>query len=43
MDLTKAMEISASGMYAQGQRVRVIAENMANADFDRADRRRRAL
>lgn len=32
MDLTKAMEISASGMYAQGQRVRVIAENMANAD-----------
>jgi len=32
MDLTKAMEISASGMYAQGQRVKVIAENVANAD-----------
>jgi flagellar basal-body rod protein FlgC len=32
MDITKAMEISASGMYAQGQRVKVIAENIANAD-----------
>jgi flagellar basal-body rod protein FlgC len=32
MDLTKAMEVSASGMFAQGQRVRVIAENVANAD-----------
>jgi flagellar basal-body rod protein FlgC len=32
MDLNKAMEISASGMYAQGQRVKVIAENIANAD-----------
>ena len=32
MDLEKAMEISASGMYAQGQRVKVIAENIANAD-----------
>lgn len=32
MDLTKAMEVSASGMYAQGKRVRVIAENLANAD-----------
>ena len=32
MDLTKAMEVSASGMYAQGKRVRVIAENIANAD-----------
>ena len=32
MDLTKAMEISASGMYAQGQRIKVIAENVANAD-----------
>lgn len=32
MDLTKAMEISASGMHAQGKRVRVIAENVANAD-----------
>jgi flagellar basal-body rod protein FlgC len=32
MDLTKAMQISASGMFAQGQRVRVISENIANAD-----------
>ena len=32
MDLTKAMEVSASGMYAQGQRVKVIAENIANSD-----------
>ncbi len=32
MDLTKAMEVSASGMYAQGKRVRVIAENLANSD-----------
>ena len=32
MDLTKAMEVSASGMFAQGKRVRVIAENLANAD-----------
>jgi len=32
MDLTKAMDVSASGMYAQGERVRVIAENVANAD-----------
>jgi len=32
MDLTKAMEISASGMFAQSQRVRVISENIANAD-----------
>ena len=32
MDLTKAMQVSASGMFAQGKRVRVIAENLANAD-----------
>ena len=32
MDLTKALQISAMGMKAQGTRVRVIAENMANAD-----------
>jgi len=31
MDLTKAMMISAAGMKAQGTRMRVIAENMANA------------
>ena len=32
MDLSKALEISASGMKAQGIRLRIIAENMANAD-----------
>ncbi len=32
MDLTKALHISAAGMHAQGTRVRVIAENVANAD-----------
>ena len=32
MDLTKALSISASGMDAQGTRLRVIAENLANQD-----------
>ncbi|MBK67075.1 MAG: flagellar basal body rod protein FlgC [Rickettsiales bacterium] len=32
MDMTSSMEISASGMRAQGARMRVIAENVANAD-----------
>ncbi|MCH9049555.1 MAG: flagellar basal body rod protein FlgC [Proteobacteria bacterium] len=32
MDLFKALRISAAGMKAQGVRLRVIAENMANAD-----------
>ncbi|MEI6986291.1 MAG: flagellar basal body rod protein FlgC [Rhodospirillaceae bacterium] len=32
MDITKAMEISAAGMKAQGTRIKVIAENLANAD-----------
>ena len=31
MDLSKAMMISAAGMKAQGTRMRVIAENLANA------------
>ncbi len=31
MDLSKAMMISAAGMKAQGTRMRVIAENIANA------------
>lgn len=31
MDLTTALQISASGMKAQGTRLRVIAENLANA------------
>jgi flagellar basal-body rod protein FlgC len=32
MDLTKALDISASGMNAQSARLRVIAENLANQD-----------
>lgn len=32
MDLTNAMMIAAAGMRAQGTRMRVIAENVANAD-----------
>lgn len=32
MDLYKSMNISASGMKAQGTRLRVISENIANAD-----------
>lgn len=32
MDLVKALQISAAGMQAQGVRIRVISENIANAD-----------
>ncbi len=32
MNLKDAMQISAAGMKAQGQRLRVISENLANAD-----------
>ncbi|HEX6956637.1 MAG TPA: flagellar basal body rod protein FlgC [Ferrovibrio sp.] len=32
MDLKDAMKISASGMRAQGERLKVISENLANAD-----------
>ena len=32
MDLMKSIKISASGMQAQGVRLKVIAENLANAD-----------
>lgn len=32
MNLKDAMQISAAGMRAQGQRLRVISENLANAD-----------
>jgi flagellar basal-body rod protein FlgC len=32
MDLKNAMKISASGMRAQGERLKTIAENLANAD-----------
>lgn len=32
MDFTKSLDIAASGMRAQGGRMRVISENIANAD-----------
>ncbi len=32
MDLVQAMQLAAKGMQAQGTRMRVISENMANAD-----------
>ena len=32
MDFVKALKISAAGMRAQGMRLRVLAENIANAD-----------
>jgi flagellar basal-body rod protein FlgC len=32
MDLLKAMKLSAAGMRAQGFRMRVVAENLANSD-----------
>ncbi len=32
MDLTKALEVSAAGLRVQGTRIRVIAENVANAE-----------
>ncbi len=32
MDLMESLKISAAGMRAQGQRLRVVAENIANAD-----------
>jgi flagellar basal-body rod protein FlgC len=32
MDINKAMAVSAAGMKAQGTRIKVIAENLANAD-----------
>jgi flagellar basal-body rod protein FlgC len=32
MDLMKVIQIAAAGMQAQGTRVRIIAENIANAD-----------
>ena len=32
MDLSKAMKVAAAGMRVQGARMRVVAENLANAD-----------
>ena len=34
MDLLKSLNISASGLKAQGTRMRVISENIANADSE---------
>ena len=39
MDFLKSMAIAASGLRAQSGRMRVISENIANAEFDRAARR----
>ena len=36
MDFLKSMAIAASGLRAQSGRMRVISENIANAEFDRA-------
>ena len=43
MDFLKSIAIAASGLRAQSGRMRVIAENIANAEFDRDHARRRAL
>jgi flagellar basal-body rod protein FlgC len=32
MDLKSSIQVSASGMRAQGERMRIVAENLANAD-----------
>lgn len=32
MDMMKSIQVSASGMRAQGERMRIVAENLANAD-----------
>ncbi len=32
MDVMKSIQVSASGMRAQGERMRIVAENLANAD-----------
>lgn len=34
MDITKILDVSSSGMRAQSERMRVIAENMANANSE---------
>ena len=39
MDLLKTLTIAASGLRAQAGRMRIISENIANADFDAADGR----
>ena len=41
-DFSRSMSIAASGLRAQAGRMRVISENIANAEFDGADRRRRS-
>ena len=36
MDLEQAMQVAAAGMKVQGARMRMVAQNLANAEFDRA-------
>ena len=43
MDFLKSITIAASGLRAQAGRMRIISENIANAEFDRAAARRRSL
>ncbi len=43
MDFIKSLAIAASGLHAQLGRMRVITENIANAEFDLADARRRPV
>ena len=43
MDFLKSIAIAASGLRAQSGRMRVISENIANAEFDRAAPRRRSV
>ena len=42
-DFVRSMGIATSGLRAQAGRMRVISENIANAEFDGAKRRRRSL
>ncbi len=43
MDFLKSMAIAASGLRAQAGRMRIISENIANAEFDAVGARRRSL
>ncbi len=42
-DFVRSMGIATSGLRAQAGRMRVISENIANAEFDRVDGGRRSL
>ena len=43
MDFIKSIAIAASGMRAEAGRMRIISENIANAEFDGERARRRSL